>query len=73
MMVKVLTKGIIVIPKKVREKIGISEGSLLSLKVEDGSIILTPAERNITEINLPYDTVDKIISSLRREELKLEG
>jgi AbrB family looped-hinge helix DNA binding protein len=40
--VKVYKKGIIVLPKSVREKIGIEEGSLLELIVEDDKIVLKP-------------------------------
>ena len=40
--VKVYRKGIIVLPKKIREKVGIEEGMLLKVIVEDDKIILKP-------------------------------
>ena len=42
--VKVYRKGIIVLPKSVREKAGIEEGMLLEVVVDDGKIILKPLD-----------------------------
>ncbi len=42
--VKVYRKGIIVLPKSVREKAGIEEGMLLKVHVEDGRIVLKPLD-----------------------------
>ena len=38
--VRVGKRGTIVIPKDVREKLGIEEGMVLNLEVDDGKIIL---------------------------------
>ena len=40
--VKVYKKGIIVLPKSIREKAGIEEGMLLEVVVDDGKIVLKP-------------------------------
>jgi len=40
--IKVHKKGIIVLPKIVREALNIEEGTLLELRVEDGKILLEP-------------------------------
>ena len=42
--IKVHKKGIIVLPKIVREALNIKEGALLELKVEDGKILLEPLD-----------------------------
>ena len=42
MHVKVSKKGQIVIPKEIREKLGIKEGSNLKIRLEGKSIILEP-------------------------------
>lgn len=38
--VRVGKRGVIVIPKKIREKLGINEGMILDLRVEDDTIVL---------------------------------
>ena len=42
--IKVHRKGIIVLPKSVREKAGIEEGMLLEVSVEDGKVVLKPLD-----------------------------
>jgi len=43
-MVKVYRKGIVVLPKSVRDALGIAEGTLLRVRVEDGKIVLEPLD-----------------------------
>ena len=49
MAVKVVVgkKGCIIIPKSIRELVGIKEGDVLTLTVENGRIVLDP-ERNVS-------------------------
>ncbi len=42
--IKVHKKGIIVLPKSIREELGIDEGMLLEVTIEDGKIILKPLD-----------------------------
>jgi len=42
--VKVHKKGIIALPKSVRERAGIKEGMLLLVEVRDGKLILSPLD-----------------------------
>ncbi len=42
--VRVHRKGIIVLPKSIRERAGIEEGMLLEVSVEDGKIVLKPLD-----------------------------
>lgn len=49
MAVKVVVgkKGCIIIPKSIRELVGIKEGDVLTLTVENGRVVLEP-ERNVS-------------------------
>lgn len=49
MIAKVLNKGQIVIPKEVREKIGIAPGDRLEVKVVGKEIIISPFREKYTE------------------------
>lgn len=42
--INVLNKGIITIPKKIRDQIGIKEGDIAKIRVQDNSIIIEPKE-----------------------------
>ncbi len=42
--VNVLTKGIITIPKKIREQIGLREGDVAKIKIEGNKVIIEPRE-----------------------------
>ncbi len=56
--VRVGRRGVIVIPKEVREKLGLREGMVLDLSVEDNRIVIE---------------VDDLWAKLRRRGLKLKG
>lgn len=43
--VRVDGRGRILIPKKIRERINVREGSYVSVEVEGGSLIIKPIER----------------------------
>ncbi len=75
--VTVKNKYQIVIPRAVRERIGVAVGDILEAKVERGRITLTPkslVDRAIAEgledvrkgrVRGPFDTVDEMIDSLK--------
>ena len=42
--VKVHKKGVVVIPKSIRDALGIVEGTLLEVRVEDNKIVLKPLD-----------------------------
>ena len=44
LVVKVYKKGIVVLPKSIRDALGIDEGTLLRIRVEDGKIVLEPLD-----------------------------
>jgi len=67
--VRVGRKGVIVIPVDVREALGISEGSLLSLELGKGVIILKP----LKPLRVRLGTrVQEIVRESKREEFELE-
>jgi len=51
--IKILPKGLITIPKKIREKLGIKEGDVAKVKISKNSIIIEP--RELTEYRLFTD------------------
>jgi AbrB family looped-hinge helix DNA binding protein len=75
--VTVKNKYQVVIPRAVRERIGVAVGDILEAKVERGQITLTPkslVDRAIAEgledirkgrVRGPFDTVDEMIDSLK--------
>lgn len=42
--IKVHKKGLIVLPKSIREELGIDEGTLLEVTIEEGKIVLKPLD-----------------------------
>jgi AbrB family looped-hinge helix DNA binding protein len=42
--VKVHKKGVVVIPKSIRDALGIVEGTLLEIRIEDNKIVLKPLD-----------------------------
>ncbi len=65
MHVRVSKKGQIVIPKEIRDKLGIEEGSLLNLRIEEKRIIMEAYITPPTEIFIQAG--DEITSPLIRE------
>lgn len=66
--VNILAKGIITIPKKMREKVGIKEGDVAKVKVQGKKIIIEPRDE------VPYRTFTKkqIEEWLKEDELPKE-
>jgi len=61
---KVGRKGYIILPKAIREAVGIDEGDEVIVEIRDG-IVLKPAKRNVD--------VDKLKESLRKHVETLKG
>ncbi len=47
--VRMSTKGQVVIPKKIRESLRIEPGTWLEVRMEDGDVVLRPAEKSPLE------------------------
>lgn len=68
--VKVGRKGVIVLPKAVRETLGLREGSLILLELEGGEITLRPLTPRRVSLR---GRVSRIVREAKLEELQLEG
>ena len=66
---KIGRKGVVVIPKELREALGLREGSLILMEVRDGELMLRPYTPKRVKL---AGRVSQILRSLRREELDLE-
>lgn len=69
---KILKKGIIVIPKNVRDEVGLNEGDPVIVKSEKDKIIIERLENNIITVNIDQKTLEKILESIKKEEKILE-
>jgi AbrB family looped-hinge helix DNA binding protein len=78
MMTTVSTKGQLVIPAEIRERLGIEPGTKIAISVEGSRIVLQPVTRN--RINDLFgifkgagdSAVDDLIADRRKEDLRLE-
>lgn len=79
--IKVGRKGVIVLPKKVRERIGIREGSFLRVEVTPAGVLLIPRFEDPIEelanlpVNRPIKSTLEVLREVRSEanrELKVE-
>lgn len=68
--VEVKKKGVIVIPKVIRDLLGVKEGSKLRLEVKDGKIILEPEKKvNVEEVERNLEEHWKRISYAKKPKL----
>jgi len=64
---RVRKKGILILPKRIRERVGIEENSDVIVEIKDGSLIIRPLRPKVVKID------PKIVEELLREEYVLEG
>ena len=64
---RVRKKGILILPKHIRERVGIEENSDVIVEIKDGSLIIRPLKPKVVKID------PKIVEELLREEYVLEG
>jgi len=69
---RVLKKGVVVIPKVLREEVGIKEGDLVVVKRVENGIVMEPLERRLTLVTVDSGLVDRILREVDEEEKKLE-
>ncbi|QXJ32181.1 AbrB/MazE/SpoVT family DNA-binding domain-containing protein [Saccharolobus shibatae] len=55
-------KGIIILPKDVREKLGVSENDILIADIKDGELTLRPLKPKIVRVN------PKVVEEILKEE-----
>ena len=63
-------KGVVVIPKKLREAVGLEEGSYVIMELREGVILLRPF--TVRRVKLG-GRVSEIVAEHMRGELELEG
>ena len=66
--VNILTKGLITIPKKMRDSLGLKEGDIAHMKVEQNRIIIEPRSKKGFEEFRQY-TKKQIKEFIREDEL----
>jgi len=69
---RVLKKGVVVIPKVLREEVGIKEGDLVVVKRVEDRIVIEPLERRLTLVTVDSGLVDRILREVDEEEKRLE-
>ncbi|RLE63513.1 MAG: AbrB family transcriptional regulator [Thermoprotei archaeon] len=69
---RVLKKGVVVIPKVLREEVGIKEGDLVVVKRVEDRIVIEPLERRLTLVTVDSELVDRILREVDEEEKRLE-
>ena len=57
MQTRVSTKGQIVLPKRIRQKLGLRAGDELDAGIEGGTIVLTPRRTRTTKVRVIRDPV----------------
>ena len=63
---EVKRKGIVIIPKRFRDALGISEGDKVTIELEKGKLVLKPLRPKIVDIS------PETVEALLKEEEKLE-
>ncbi len=64
---KIRRKGIVILPKKLRDALEIAEGDRVVAEVDGGRIVITPLKPRVVDIE--YSAVEEAIS----EEIDLEA
>ena len=64
--IRVRKKGVLIIPKKIREEAGIQEGDELVLEAKKGELLIRTLKPKVVDVD------PKIIDELLREENNLE-
>ncbi len=62
-------KGVIVIPKRMRESIGLKEGSHIVIELGEGEIIIRPFTLKRVKLG---GRVSQLVAKCKKEELELE-
>jgi AbrB family looped-hinge helix DNA binding protein len=59
-------KGVLILPKVLRESVGVEEGDVLVAEVKDGAIVLRPLKPKVVEIDR------RMVEEILEEEKKVE-
>jgi AbrB family looped-hinge helix DNA binding protein len=64
---RVRRKGVVVLPKRLREAVGIEEGGEVIAEVVEGRLVIRPLKPKVVDVDL------ELVEQLLREEHRLEG
>jgi len=64
---RVRRKGIIILPKKLREALGVDEGDQLIVDIRDNALVMRPLKPKVVDVD------PSLIDELLEEEARLEG
>lgn len=77
--IRVGRRGVIVIPKEVRERLGIEEGMVLELSVEEGKIVIRTRDlwselrERGRKLNVDIDEAERELDEVEESWLKRAG
>ncbi|PNV81169.1 MAG: AbrB family transcriptional regulator [Fervidicoccus sp.] len=66
LLIEARKKGVLILPKVLRESVGVEEGDVLVAEVKDGAIVLRPLKPKVVEIDR------RIVEEILEEEKKVE-
>lgn len=66
LLIKTRKKGVLILPKVLRESVGVEEGDVLVAEVKDGAIVLRPLKPKVVEIDR------RMVEEILEEEKKVE-
>jgi AbrB family looped-hinge helix DNA binding protein len=66
MILKVRKKGVLILPKRLREEVNIREGDEVAVEVRKGSLIITPFRPKVVDVDPAF------VERLLREEIRFE-
>ncbi|MGB9726481.1 MAG: AbrB/MazE/SpoVT family DNA-binding domain-containing protein [Fervidicoccaceae archaeon] len=66
LLIKTRKKGVLILPKVLRESVGLEEGDVLIAEVKDGAIVLRPLKPKVVEIDR------RMVEEILEEEKKVE-
>ncbi|HEU98010.1 MAG TPA: AbrB/MazE/SpoVT family DNA-binding domain-containing protein [Fervidicoccus fontis] len=66
LLIEARKKGVLILPKVLRESVGVEEGDVLVAEVKDGAIVLRPLKPKVVEIDR------RMVEEILEEEKKVE-
>ena len=64
---RVRRKGVLILPKRIREASGINEGDEVLVEAREGVLVVRPLRPRVVDVDL------SLVEELLREEYRLEG
>lgn len=71
MLVNVMEKGLVTLPKKIRDKLNIAPGDTVDVEVRDGEVVLRPVK--VIPKSQAYFWTERVQKRIRESEKDLEA